>query len=137
MSGTEVVLFPLSWMPLLVNLLYEFRPEKTKIVVTVLFGCFPLCTYYFSWDMKHAISATWLASPNRDSSSHLPHTFWSSYKYLIYYRSEDSLAHLVWSYRSSPNPLNLEWVVNFELCSPISCKYMFFCCPFLASHLIL
>ena len=93
---------------------------------------------YFSWDMKHAIRATWLASPNRDRSSHLPHNFWSSYEYLIYYhRSEDSLAHLVWSYRSSPNPLNLEWVVNFELCSPISCKYMFFCCPFLASHLIL
>ena len=89
---------------------------------------------YFSWDMKHAIRATWLASPNRDRSSHLPHNFWSSYEYLIYYhRSEDSLAHLV--VIQVPNPLNLEWVVNFELCSPISCKHMFFCCPFLGSHL--
>ena len=62
--------------------------------------------------MKHAISATWLANPNRDRS-HLPHNFRSSYKYLIYHRSEDSLPHSV----VIQVPQSIEprfWVANFE-----------------------
>ena len=44
------------------------------------------------WDMKHIISVRQSANPNR-VHSHLPHDVWSSYDYLIHYRSEDSCAH--------------------------------------------
>ena len=48
--------------------------------------CFQLA--HFSQDMKYAISTTWLANPNQ-GYIHFPHSFWSSYKSLIHYGSED------------------------------------------------
>ena len=42
--------------------------------------------------MKHKISMTWLANPNR-GRSHFPHNVWSLYEYTNLYQSEDFRAH--------------------------------------------
>ena len=57
------------------------------------------------WDMKHTISARWLANLNR-TCNHLPYNICSSCEYYIHYKNEDSSTHQMIIIQNTPNNIS-------------------------------